>query len=107
MRLAFEILNRLRVLAPWLTLAALATLSLALPNRSAFSPQAEQRKSEVALAMRQAPFFIGPWVGEDALHQVPREAQALLHPNAILSRTYRSPAGPTVRVLIVHCGDAR
>jgi hypothetical protein len=38
---------------------------------------------------------------------VPKEAQRLLEPNAILSRIYQSPAGPSVQILLIHCGDAR
>jgi hypothetical protein len=100
-------LYRLRMLSPWLTIALLMGMSLALPNRSKFDPRAAERKAEIAQAIREAPFFIGRWVGEDATHMIPREAQILLHPNAMLSRTYRSPAGSTVHVFLVHCGDAR
>jgi hypothetical protein len=100
-------INRWLVAAPWVTVGLLMGMSLLLPNRSSFSPDTEKRKALVAHAMKSAPFFIGRWVGQDAAHLIPREAQTLLHPNALLSRTYRSPAGPTVQILIVHCGDAR
>lgn len=99
--------NQFLVASPWLTVGLLAALSIALPNRSGFNPDAEQRKAVVGAAMKAAPFFIGRWVGEDSTHLVPREAQTLLHPNALMSRSYRTPAGPTVHVLVVHCGDAR
>jgi hypothetical protein len=100
-------IHRVRLISPWLTIALLMGMSLALPNRSQNDPHAAARRSEIAAAIREAPFFIGRWVGEDATHMIPREAQTLLHPNAILSRTYRSPAGSTVHVLLVHCSDAR
>ena len=99
--------NRVLVASPWMTVALLIGLSIALPNRSELNAQSEVQKAEIAQAMEQAPFFIGRWVGEDASQMVPREAQTLLHPNAMMSRTYRSPAGPTVQVFMVHCSDAR
>ena len=91
--------------APWLSLVVLAGMSHALPNRSQFDPQAEIRQAEVTEAVRAAPRLIGPWVGED--EQVSPQAQELLRPNALLSRTYRRPGGPRIHVLLVHCSDAR
>jgi hypothetical protein len=102
-----DIASRMTALAPWLTLAVLLGLSVQFPNRSEIGADAQQRKADIARAIATAPYFIGRWVGEDSMDQIPREAQTLLHPNAIMSRTYRSPAGPAVQVLIVHCGDAR
>lgn len=99
------ITNQVLQSSPWLTLALLVGLSTALPNRTVANPQAEQRKAEVAQAMANVPYFAGRWVGEDA--EVPREAQKLLRPNAILSRSFQRPGGPRVHVLVVHCGDAR
>lgn len=99
------IFNRLLILSPWLTVAMLMGMSVVLPNRSQFSPDAEARKAEVAGAMHAAPLFIGRWMGQN--RDVPKEAQQLLHPNAMLSRSYTTPGGPPMRVLVVHCGDAR
>ena len=96
---------RLAALAPWATLAILCGFSSVLPNHVGHDAGAAQRKAEVAEAMAAAPFFIGAWVGRD--EEVPPEAQKLLRPNAILSRFYQKPGGAWVRVLVVHCGDAR
>src|SRR5882672_279508 len=51
--------------ASWLTLAILLTLSWLLPNRTAFSAQAAQRKTEIAAAMDDVPLIIGRWVGAE------------------------------------------
>lgn len=91
--------------APWLSLVVLAGMSRALPNRSQFNPQAEVRQAEVAAAVRAVPRLIGSWVGED--EQVSPQAQELLRPNALLSRTYLRPGGSRIHVLLVHCSDAR
>lgn len=99
------ILNRVLILSPWLTVALLMGMAVLLPNRSEFSPDSVDRKAEIAAAIKAVPMFIGRWVGQDV--DVPREAQTLLRPNAILSRSYSSPGEPAVRVLVVHCGDAR
>jgi len=100
------IMNRILLAAPWLTVLLLMGMSVLLPNRSEFSPEAQVRKTQVAAAMQAIPLFIGDrWIGEE--RPVPKEAQMLLHPNAILSRAYSSPGGPTMQVLVVHCGDAR
>ena len=95
----------INAIAPWLTLAALLSLSAALPNRVALDGQAELRKEQIAQAVASAPFFIGPWIGQDT--PVLREAQELLRPNAILSRTYQRPGGVNLHLLMVHCSDAR
>jgi hypothetical protein len=103
-----SILRQIELASPWLSVMALLLLSWMLPNRTTFSPEAERHKAEVAAAMKSVPYFINyRWVGEDAAEQIPREAQELLRPNAILSRAYSSPGGPPVHILITHCGDAR
>jgi hypothetical protein len=91
--------------APWLSLLLLVALSQTLPNRVAPDGSAATRRIEIAAAMEAVPFFIGDWVGED--EAVPREAQKLLRPNAILSRRYRRPGGMWLHLLVVHCSDAR
>ena len=94
-----------RGLAPWTTLVVLIALSLWLPNRVTGMPQASQRQAAIATALASAPYIVGAWVGADA--PVPREAQQLLRPNAILSRSYRRTGGERVHLLVVHCADAR
>jgi hypothetical protein len=91
--------------APWLSLLLLVLLSQTLPNRVTPDAAAAARRVEVAAAMEAVPFFVGDWVGED--EAVPREAQKLLRPNAILSRRYRRPGGAWLHLLVVHCSDAR
>jgi hypothetical protein len=100
--------KRAELLSPWLTIGMLAAMAWALPNRYQIDPQSNQQKQRVAAAMNTAPFFInGKWVGEDARDKIPREAQQLLRPNALLSRTYTAPGEPAMHVLVIHCGDAR
>lgn len=105
MTLQRAIMNRLLLLSPWLTVLALLGMSHALPNRVEPNPLAEVRKQEVATAMQAVPFFIGRWVAEEAA--LPREAQKLLRPNAMFSREFQTTDGPPVRVVVIHCGDAR
>ena len=94
--------------SPWISLALLAALSFALPNRVVFDEASAHRQAEIAAAMRAAPFFIGQWIGEEGDESdVPREAQQLLRPNAILNRAYQWPGKMRLHLLIVHCSDAR
>lgn len=102
------IMKRAELLSPWLTTGALVLMAWALPNRYEFDATAAQQKQRVAQAINDVPYFIaGKWVGEDARDKIPREAQQLLRPNAILSRTYTAPGEPALHVLVIHCGDAR
>jgi len=92
--------------SPVATLALLLVLPTALPNRAVFDPETSSRRREIAHAMEQLPYTIGPWVGAD--EAVPPAAVKLLRPNAIVSRRYeRIPNGPTVTLIMVHCSDAR
>src|SRR6185503_4134420 len=100
------LINRLLILSPWLTLAVLAGMAYWLPARAEFDAQAESRKAEVAAALQRVPLFIGDWVGK-GWDEIPREAQQLLRPNAIMGRTYSRLGGPSLNILVVHCGDAR
>lgn len=100
------ILNPLRVLSPWLTLAVLAGMAHWLPSRAEFDESAQARKAEVASAVQRVPLFIGDWVGK-GWDEIPREAQQLLRPNAVMGRTYSRLGGPSLNILVVHCGDAR
>jgi hypothetical protein len=102
------ILRRISAFAPLATLCALPLFALWLPNRVAIDEQTVARQKEVADAMAAVPYFIGDrdqWIGQDA--EVPREAQALLRPNATLSRTYQRPGGERLHLLVVHCSDMR
>ncbi len=108
MRRSKAMVNRLLVAAPWVTVVTLALLSMALPNRTAAIVSSDARRNEIARAFEDVPYFIGRWVGENPEKgNIPREAQKLLKPNAILNRRYLSPGGPWMHVLVVHCGDAR
>lgn len=92
-------------LIPVMAGGVLVLLSAALPNRYTLDDSAVAHKANVATAVEEVPWFIGAWVGEN--WKVPQEAQELLRPNAILSRSYSRPGGPKVHVLLVHCGDSR
>ncbi len=105
MNIIMSQLLRTRMIAPWATLALIATMSMALPNRVEFDEASVQRRDQISEAMSSAPFFIGPWIGEDT--PVLREAQELLRPNAILSRSYQRPGVMRLHLLLVHCSDAR
>ena len=93
--------------SPWLAVALLLALSVALPNRNQPSPQSEIRRAQIAKSFAEVPVFIDNWVGREEI--VAQEAQKLLRPNAILSRRYDLMGEPrgSVQVLVVHCGDAR
>ncbi|MCA9291668.1 MAG: exosortase-associated EpsI family protein [Phycisphaerales bacterium] len=97
--------RRLAHLAPLASIAVLVGLASVFPLAARARPEDAAHKRAVAEAMTSAPRFIGPWTGIDA--PVPAEAQKLLRPNAILSRTYTRPGRSGVHVLIVHCNDAR
>jgi len=98
-------LRKIIALAPVLSLVLVVGLSFALPTFAAPDGSVEARRAEIAVALEETPWLIGPWVGEIA--QVPREAQKLLRSNSILSRVYSRRHGPQVHVLLVHCDDAR
>lgn len=97
--------RRASLFAPWLTILIIVGMSRALPATVRIDDQAQARKAEIAATMESVPFLIGGWIGEDS--PVPPEAQKLLRPNAMLSRSYTQPGHPRVHVLVVHCGDAR
>jgi hypothetical protein len=101
--------RQIRATAPWLSLLLLAALSQALPNRVTFDERTAARQAEIKAAMETAPFIIGDWMGQqpNSENDVPREAQKLLRPNAILNRWYRQPGGIALHLLVVHCSDAR
>jgi hypothetical protein len=102
-------INRVLVAAPWATIAALLALSVALPNSTAGVQPDVRRNARIKRAVDDLPRFIGRWVSDPTVGEnaVPREAQKLLKPNAIAQRHYTSPAGPTVHLVVVHCGDTR
>jgi hypothetical protein len=107
MKKSKAMINGMLVAAPWMTTAALVILSILLPNRASVGARALERKAEIAKAIDDVPFIIGRWYGEvPEQGRIPREAQKLLKPNAMLNRVY-STSGATVHVVLVHCGDAR
>jgi hypothetical protein len=62
--------------------------------------------ARVREAAQAAPLRIGSWVGAES--PLPPAAVALLHANAVVSRSYQdSVAGRRVTFLLVHCSDAR
>lgn len=99
------ILSRAQSMAPIVSVVCLVVLSQTLSIRVQQDPQALIRMEEVRQAVASVPRLIGPWVGTD--EQVSPQAQKLLKPNALLSRSYQKLGGPRVQVLMVHCSDAR
>jgi hypothetical protein len=96
---------RVARVAPWASLVVLCGLSTWMPSSVHVGEEAVLQRQRIAAAMAAVPFFVGEWVGRD--EQVPPEAQKLLRPNAIFSRTYQKPGGPGLHLLLVHCSDAR
>ncbi len=97
---------RLSHTVPGLTLLLLLVLPIVVPNRTIVDAAAVAHQKAVALAVEQAPYRIGQWVGRDMA--VPPAAIRLLRPNAILSRRFRRIGEDwTLDVLLVHCTDAR
>ncbi|MCC7147533.1 MAG: EpsI family protein [Phycisphaeraceae bacterium] len=94
-----------RMLWPILTLAVL--VGLATEVRSRPKPQdAAPYHTFVKSVVEAIPVRIGDWLGSE--RPVPRQAQQLLSPNALLSRSYRNlRTGEQVGVLLVQCRDAR
>jgi hypothetical protein len=106
MKRSKAVTNGLLLAAPWITVATLLALSIALPNRAAVGTGVEARKAQIAKAMAEVPLFIGRWVGIDDTN-IPQAAQQLLKPTGLLNRRYTSPGVAWVHVLVVHCNDAR
>ncbi len=62
--------------------------------------------AEAANAIRSIPSQFGPWQGSDIA--VPTSAQALLKPNAIVSRSYSNrETGEQASLVVVQCRDTR
>lgn len=92
--------------APALALLLLCGLPTVFPNRTITDPTMRTRQQSVALAIENAPYRIGQWIGKDI--EVPPAATKLLRPNAILSRHYRRMSDDLeLDLLLVHCSDAR
>ncbi len=91
--------------APWAALLAILIAPRAAPVGLSHAADDGAYKGRIAAVLKAAPRFIDRWTGVDA--PVPPEAQKMLRPNAVLSRTYSKPDHPPVHVLIVHCNDAR
>ena len=67
---------------------------------------AQPYHAAVQAAEKQSPYRVGMWVGTQA--PVTRSAIALLHPNIIVSRSFRQlETGYEVTFLLVQCSDAR
>lgn len=99
-------LRRVGEAAPFITVAILLLLPMVLPAGATYDGDLLERQRVVAAAFERVPHTIRSWVGVDI--PVPAAATELLHPNAVLSRSYqRIPSGPTVSVLVVHCSDSR
>lgn len=97
--------HRLSVFAPWVTILVLVAMATVMPARAEMDAQAVQRQAEIAVTLASVPFIIDGWIGADT--PVPPEAQKLLRPNAMMSRTYAQTGRPRIHVLVVHCSDAR
>jgi len=99
-------MGRAPVCAPIIVIA----LFLILPRVGAQSSATKQliatRNAQIQAAIDSVPLQFGGWVGKDVA--VPQAAKEILHPNAILSRTYRRLGdGFAAQLLVVHCSDAR
>jgi hypothetical protein len=103
--MALKRMTSSRYLAPLATLLVLGALGW----QSALRPvpgDADPYHAAVSVKVQAIPFRIGDWVGTDT--QIPREAQALLHPNALFARRYRNVrSGEVVTLVIVQCRSAR
>ena len=94
-----------RSIAPVLVLAILGGIFAEKLSR-ATPADAEQYHQQVGQAIKDIPYRIGDWMGVDV--DQPKEAIKLLHPNAILSRSYvNTKTKQSVSLLLVHCRDAR
>lgn len=98
------VLERLRVISPWLTGVILAGV-LGAGIIAAPKPADTRAYFEsVAERIRGVPYTVGTWVGRDV--EVVAAARTLLQPNAIVQRRYtRLDDGQWFDVIIVHCGD--
>ena len=94
--------------APLVSLALLLAGAIMLPNRVKPDPEAELRMGQVRFAVQNVPARIGAWKADNP-KEIPREAQKLLRPNAILNKVYIHDSGerPSVHLLMVHCRDTR
>lgn len=92
-------------IAPIVSLVLLAGVGAELLHRPR-AADADAYHQRVRLAVAMIPMHIGAWVATDL--PVPREAQGLLHPNALLHRSYYNTlTSERVSMLLVQCRDAR
>jgi hypothetical protein len=92
--------------APLLTLLVLLLMPAGFSQAPADERALAVRNAQVRSAVGRAPWQIGHWVGSD--EPVPAAAFEILRPNTILSRRFTDlRGGPPVKLLIVHCSDAR
>lgn len=87
-----------------LALALLAGVGAHRVSSRTFS-DASAYHARVKEAVDGIPFRIGDWVGEDI--PIPPSATALLKPNALMARSYRTSTGVTVSVAVLQCQDTR
>lgn len=99
--------QRLREIGPVLSLALMLALPLLLSVGEYWTPETEARHAQIARAVDAVPWNIGAWTGQE--EEVPAAAEAMLRPNALLSRKYRrlGTERSEVTVVIVHCRDVR
>lgn len=91
--------------APVVSLALLAGIGAEWLQRPRAADAVDYHQ-RVRLAVATIPLQIGPWQAIDL--PVPREAQGLLQPNALLHRSYyNTHTGQRVSLLLVQCRDAR
>jgi len=91
--------------APALSLALLAGVTAELLSRPR-AADADGYHQKIRLAVAMIPTRVGSWIGTDM--PVPREAQNLLHPNALLHRSYVNiQTRQHFSFLLVQCRDAR
>lgn len=99
--------QRAREIGPILTLALMLALPMVIRIGDYWTPETEAAHARIAEAVNAVPWNIGSWTGQDV--EVPAAAEAMLRPNALLSRRYRKIGEERgeVTVVIVHCRDVR
>ena len=96
----------MKLLAPMLSLALLAAVSLDQGLRQQVPPGAEEYHVAVREAANSIPYHIGNWVAVDS--EISRGALQILDANVALSRSYRQVGtDKSGTLLIVQCADAR
>lgn len=99
--------DRVRDAGPALTLGLMLLLPLVLRINVSWTPEVIASHQRIADAINGVPWTIGSWSGQDV--EVPAAAQAILRPNALMSRRYRriGTEREEMTVVVVHCNDVR